>query len=69
MLSEVSQLEKDKHYMASFIWREKNSKGNKGERRKNEWNILGMETENVSLLTLEKEQGVVEREVGTEGGT
>ena len=51
-------------------------KGNKGERRKNEWEILERETEHERLLTLGNEQGVVEREVGggdwvtgTEGGT
>ena len=30
MLSEISHLEKDKHYMLSFIWRIKIVKGNKG---------------------------------------
>ena len=40
MLSEVSQLEKDKHYMVSFIWGiYKIVKGNEGERRENEWEI------------------------------
>ena len=35
MLSVISQLEKDKHYMVSFIWGIlKIVKGNKGERRK-----------------------------------
>ena len=37
MLSEISQLEKDKHYMVSFIWAiQKLVKGNKEERRENE---------------------------------
>ena len=37
MLSEISQSEKDKHYMVSFIWGiQKLVKGNKGERRENE---------------------------------
>ena len=53
-------------------------KGNKGERRKNEWKISERETEHERLITLGNEQGVVEREVGgglgdcvtgTEGGT
>ena len=52
-------------------------KGNKGERRKNEWEISERETEHERLLTLGNEQGVVEGEVGgwgdwvtgTEGGT
>ena len=53
-------------------------KGNKEERRENEWEILVRVTEYEILLTLGKEQGVVEGEVGrgwgdwvmgTEGGT
>ena len=52
--------------------------GNKGERRKNEWEISERETDHERLPTLGNEQGVVEREVGggwgdwvtgTEGGT
>ena len=39
-------------------------KGNKGERRENEWEISERETEHERLLTLGNEQGVVEREVG-----
>ena len=39
-------------------------KGNKGERRKNEWGISGRETEHERLLTLGNELGVVEGEVG-----
>ena len=39
-------------------------KGNKGERRKNKWEISERETEHERLLTLGKEPGVVEREVG-----
>ena len=39
-------------------------KGNKGERRKNEWEVSERDTEHERLLTLGKEQGVVEREVG-----
>ena len=38
-------------------------KGNKGERRKNEWEISEREIEHGRLLTLGNEQGVVEREV------
>ena len=38
-------------------------KGNKAERRKNEWEISGGETEHERLLTPGNEQGVVEREV------
>ena len=36
-------------------------RGNKGERRKNEWEISERETEHERLLTLGNEQGVVER--------
>ena len=36
-------------------------KGNKGERRENEWEISERETEHERLLTLGNEQGVVER--------
>ena len=39
-------------------------KGNKGERRENEWEISERETEHERLLTLGKELGVVEGEVG-----
>ena len=39
-------------------------KGNKGERRENEWEISGRVTEYERLLTLGNEQGVVEKEVG-----
>ena len=39
-------------------------KGNKGERRKIEWEISERETEHERLLTLGNEQGVVEREMG-----
>ena len=39
-------------------------KGNKGERRKNEWEMSERETEHERPLTLGKEQGVVEREMG-----
>ena len=39
-------------------------KGNKGERRENEWEILVRETEHERLLTLGNEQGMVERKVG-----
>ena len=39
-------------------------KENKGERRKNEWEISERVTEHDRLLTLGNEQGVVEREVG-----
>ena len=41
--------------------------GNKGERRKNKWEISERETERERLLTLGIEQGVVEREVGWGG--
>ena len=43
-------------------------KGNKGERRKNEWEISEMETKQERLLTLGNEQVVVERELGVEWG-
>ena len=39
-------------------------KGNKGERRENEWEISERETEHERLLTLGNEPGVVEGEVG-----
>ena len=39
-------------------------KGNKGERRENEWEISVRVTEHERLLTLGNEQGVVEGEVG-----
>ena len=61
--------------MVSFIWGiSKIVKGNKGERRKNEWEVSERETEHERLLTLGNEREVVEREVGsrvegTEGGT
>ena len=39
-------------------------KGNKGERRENEWEILVRVTELETLLTLGDKQGVVEGKVG-----
>ena len=39
-------------------------KGDKGERRKNEWEISERGTEHERLLTLGNEQRVVEEEVG-----
>ena len=39
-------------------------KGNKGERRENEWEKSERETEHERLVTLGNEQGVVEGEVG-----
>ena len=42
-------------------------KGNKVERRENEWEISVRETEHERLLTLGNELGVVEREVGVTG--
>ena len=39
-------------------------KGNKGEKRENEWEISERVTEHERHLTLENEQGVVEEEVG-----
>ena len=39
-------------------------KGNKGKRRKNEWEISERETEQERLLTLGNEQEVVEGEAG-----
>ena len=39
-------------------------KGNKGERRENEWEISVRMTEHETLLTLGNEQGVLEGEVG-----
>ena len=39
-------------------------KGNKGERRENEWEISERETEQVRFLNLVKEQGVAERKLG-----
>ena len=43
-------------------------KGNKGERRENDWEISEMETEHERLLTLGNKHGVVEREVGVGWG-
>ena len=43
-------------------------KGIKGQRRENEWETSERETEHERLLTLRKEQGMVEREVGGGGG-
>ena len=64
MLSEVSQSEKDKQYMVSFIWGiQKIVKGVKGERRENEWEISERVTEHERLLTLGNKQGVVEGDV------
>ena len=54
MLNEVSQSEKDKHYMVSFIM-----KGNRGERRENEWEISVRVTEHERHLTLGNIQGAV----------
>ena len=46
MLSEVSQSEKDKHYMFSFIWGIYTIvKGNRREGRRNVWEISERETE------------------------
>ena len=42
----------------------KNRKGNKGERRENEWEISVRMTEYERLLTLGNKQEVVEGEVG-----
>ena len=39
-------------------------KGNKGERRENEWEISEKVTEHERHLTLGNEQGIVEVEVG-----
>ena len=58
MLSEVSQSEKDKHYMVSLIrGTQKIVKGIKEERRENEWEISERETEHERLLTLGNELG------------
>ena len=63
MLSEISQSEKDKHYMVSFIWGiQKIVKGNKGKRRENEWEISERVTEHERLLTLGNEQEMMEME-------
>ena len=43
-------------------------KGNKEERRENEWEISERVTEHERHLTLRNEQGVVEGEVGGELG-
>ena len=42
-------------------------KGNKGERRENEWEISVKETEHERLLTLGNKKAVVEREIGVTG--
>ena len=56
--------------MVSFIWGilKKIVKGNKGERRENEWEISVRVTAHERLLTLGNEQGVVERGGGREDG-
>ena len=43
-------------------------KGNKGERRENEWEISMKVTDHERLLTLINEEGLVEAEVGWAGG-
>ena len=43
-------------------------KGNKGERRENEWEISVRVTKHERLLTLGNEQGIVEGEVGRRMG-
>ena len=51
--------------MVSFIWRtQKIVKGNKGERRENEWEISVREIEHERHLTLGNEQGGSGRGVG-----
>ena len=60
-LSEISQSEKDKHYMVSFIWGiYKIVKGNKGKGVKISVGV----TKHERHRTLGNEQGVVEGEVG-----
>ena len=77
-MKEVNRQRTNIIWSHSFEEYKKIVEGNKGERRKNEWEISGRETEHERLLTLGHEQGVVEREVdggggdwvtGTEGGT
>ena len=63
-LSEVSQSEKDIQYMVIHLGNIKIVIGNKGERRKNKWEISERETEHKRFLTLGNKLGVVEGEVG-----
>ena len=51
MVSEASQLEKEKHDMISFIWECKIVNGVIGDRRENEWEISVRVTEHERLLT------------------
>ena len=65
MLSELSQLEKDNHYMVSLIQGIIIIvKGIIEEKRENKWEKLERVTKPERLLTLGNEQGVIEREVG-----
>ena len=68
MLSEVSQFEKDNHYMVSLIQGIKEKvKGIIGERRENDWEKLERVAKHERLLTLGNEQRVADEEVGREG--
>ena len=78
MLSEVSQSQKNKHVVSFIQGIQKIVRGNKRERRENEWEKLERETDHERLLTLGNAQRAVEGEVGggwgdwvtgTEGGT
>ena len=65
MLSEVSQFEKDNHYMVSLIQGIKETvKGIIGERRENDWEKLKRETNYERFLTLGNKGLWKERWVG-----
>ena len=64
MLSEISQSERQTLYGLIHLGNIKIVKGNKGERRENEWEISLRVINHERHLTLGIEQGVVEREVG-----
>ena len=64
-LSEISQLEKDKHSMVSFVWGiERILTGIQGERREIEWERSVRVTGSKRPLALGNQQGVVEGELG-----
>ena len=68
ILGEISQLEKEKHYMVSFLGNIKNMERDY-RRMERKWvEISEGVTEVERLLTLGKEQGVVDGEVGGDWG-
>ena len=61
MLCEISQSEKDNYHALTHV---RNSERDYRERRENEWEKLERVTNHERLLTLGKEQRVVEGEAG-----